>query len=468
MNDGSADEGVKMAIDQLGIEAEVDDDDFESLEEELHLIASAIERFVHTVRDIQECARTCLPQASKRFTDNYNEIRESLDANQKILESEASPEEKLVAARELRKAIRKSERFQNDATVSTLERSLFIGMFTCFDSFVGELLEGVYSVCPELYKALGSQYTAAEVLEYDTLGEFKVAVLEKEIETIRRKSYGEQFKEFERRFKFESLTKFDSWPLFIEASQRRNLFTHCNGIVSQQYLKVCAEAGYKIPEDCEIGKQLSINVKYFWTTSRIITEVGVMLGHTVWRKLLESERRKADSELNYLIYDFLQLGHFRTAESLCKFASGIPKKSDDVMARMFTLNHAIAAKEIGGLSAAKRILDKKDWSAVIYDFRLARAVLLEEYEEAKCLMIRIGRKGEIVCEEAYHDWPLFRKFRERQEFLEGYETVYGVKYLTKLSEIVHDTHADTVAKAEAEAKAEAAEDADVVIDTARS
>ncbi|MBT9236834.1 hypothetical protein KKQ11_13410 [Pseudomonas sp. MG-2] len=428
------------------VEPVEDTEELETVEEKLHLIASAIERFVHNVRDIQECARNCVPQASRKFLDSYEDVKSSLEENQAILESDASPEEKLVAARELRKTLRKSKRLQNDATITTLERSLFIGMFTCFDRFVGELLEGVYSICPELYKGLGVQYSAAEVLEYETLSEFKAAVLDKEIETVRRKSYGEQFKEFERRFGFESLTKFDSWPLLIEASQRRNLFTHCNGIVSQQYLKVCAEAGYKVPEDCKIGSQLTVTAKYFYSMCRVVTEVGVMLGHTVWRKLLPDERRKADSELNHLIYDFLHLGHFKMAESLCKFAGRLPKISDDVMARMFTLNHAIAAKEIGGLNAAKKILEKKDWSAVIYDFKLAKAVLLEEYVEAKGLMIRIGKEGDLVCEEAYHDWPLFKKFRERQEFLDGYEEVYGVKYLAKLSEIVHDVQAETEAK----------------------
>lgn len=442
-------EDVEDVEDVEGVE---DVENIDDVEKDLHLIASAIERFVHNVRDIQECARNCIPQASRRFLDSYEDVVSSLEANQAILESDVSPEEKLVAARELRKTLRKSKRLKNDATIITLQRSLFIGMFTCFDRFVGELLEGVYSICPDLYKGLGAQYTAAEVLEYETLADFKAAVLDKEIETVRRKSYGEQFKEFERRFGFDSLTKFDSWPLLIEASQRRNLFTHCNGIVSHQYIKVCTDAGFSVPDDCKVGSQLDVAAKYFYSTCRVVTEVGVMLGHTVWRKLLPDERRKADSELNHLIYDFLHLGQFKMADSLCKFAGRLPKISDDVMARMFTLNHAIAAKEIGGLNAAKKILEKKDWSAVIYDFKLAKAVLLEEYGDAKGLMIKIGKEGDLVCEEAYHDWPLFKKFRERQEFLDGYEEVYGVKYLAKLSEIVHDAQVETDAKTEVEAK----------------
>ncbi|MBV4469312.1 hypothetical protein [Pseudomonas siliginis] len=404
----------------------------------LHLIASALSRFVHKVHDIEESAKNCIPQARKAYIRRAKELQSTFLSAQEVLDSDCSAEEKLVAARNLRTMLRLAKRLSNDATIVTLERSLFIGLFTCFDKFVGELMEGVYSIRSDLFKGVGAQFSVCDVLEYPSLDEFKSAVLEKEIETVRRKSYGEQFKEFERRFGFETLTKFDSWPAFIEASQRRNLFTHCDGVISQQYLKVCIEAGYKPAKEDVVGSQLEIGAKYFYQTCHLVMEVGVMLGHTIWRKMLPDERRQADSELNSLIYDYLHLGQYHKAAALCRFAQKMPKISEDLMDRMFTLNHAIAVRQMNGAAAAKKILEKKDWSAVIYDFRLARAVLVEDYISAKEYMLKIGKAGEIVVEEAYHDWPLFKDFRETPEFLEGYEEVFGYKYLSKLSEIVSD------------------------------
>lgn len=412
--------------------------DAESADSPLHLIASAITRFVHKVHDIEESAKNCIPQAKKTYIKRAKEAQGTFLINQAIIESDCSAEEKLVAARNLRTMLRVAKRLENDATITTLERSLFIGLFTCFDKFVGELIEGVYSTRTDLFKNIGAQFSVCEVLEYPNLEEFKAAVLEKEIETIRRKSYMEQFKEFEKRFSFETLTKFDSWSIFIEASQRRNLFTHCDGIISQQYIKMCADVGYKFPNDVAVGQQLGVGANYFFTTCHVVMEVGVMLGHTVWRKMLPDERRLADSELNSLIYDYLHLGQFHKAAALCRFAQKMPKISVDLMDRMFTLNHAIAVRQINGVSAARKILEKKDWSAVIYDFQLARAVLIEDYESAKVYMLKIGKVGELICEVAYHDWPLFKDFRETPQFLEGYEEVFGYKYLSKLSEIVND------------------------------
>ncbi|WKL53359.1 hypothetical protein Q1W70_01855 [Pseudomonas kielensis] len=409
--------------------------------QKINPISNAVNRFVHKVLDIEECAKSCIPQAIQVYKKRARSINTAFKKNQAILEGKESREEKLVAARELRQALRRAKRFELDTSVFTLERSLFIGLFSCFDKFVGELMFAVYQVSPDLYKGLNCQLTVSEILGYPSLDELREAVLDKEIETVRRKSYSEQFKEFERRFSFETLTKFENWPRFIESAQRRNLFTHCDGVISQQYLKACVEVGYKVPDDAVVGHQLKINSEYFFKTCLVVAEVGVMLGQTIWRKMLPDEIKEADSALNTLIYDYLQNGDFEKVISLCKFANGLPKISNEVMARMFTINYAIAVKNVSGLAAAKKILDKKDWSATIYDFKLARAVLLDDFDSAKEHMLKIGQSSDLVFEDAYHDWPLFKQFRESEQFLEGYEQVFGVKYLAKLSELVASTQA---------------------------
>lgn len=404
----------------------------------IHPITKAVEKFVHDVRDIEECAQQCMPEAQKGYVQRAERLKKIFLDNQKVVGGDNSREEKLVAARELRHGLRLLNRLENDATVHTLERSLFIGLFACFDKFVGELMMAVYKVCPELYKGLNSQLSVSEVLAFPSLNELRDSVLDKEVETLRRKSYAEQFKEFERKFGFETLTKFESWPAFIEASQRRNLFTHCDGVISGQYLKACSDVQFKVDDEHVVGFKLKLGKKYFFKICFIVAEVGAILAQTVWRKMLPEQIRVADSALNMLIYDYLIIEQWTKVTSLCKFSSRLPKISDDVMARMFTINHAIAVKNTSGLVAAKKVLDKKDWSASIYDFKLARSVVLEEYDEAKRLMKKIGEAGEIIYEEAYHDWPLFKKFRESEQFLEGYEEVYGLKYLSKLSELVTD------------------------------
>ena len=164
-----------------------------------------------------------------------------------------------------------------------------------------------------------------------------------------------------------------------------------------------------------------------------MSHVGVMLGQTLWRKVLDDELEKADSHLSSIVFDYLQMEHWGNAISVSKFALGLPKISTDEMERIFSVNHAIALSAIDKKKAAKTVLDRKDWSATTYDFKLAYAILTEDYQEAETLMCKLGKEGELIVELAYHEWPLFREFRDSKEFFRGYEKVYGYKYSSKLN-----------------------------------
>ena len=62
---------------------------------------------------------------------------------------------------------------------------------------------------------------------------------------------------------------------------------------------------------------------------------------------------------------------------------------------------------------AKQILDKKDWSASSDDFKLAYAVLTDDYEKAFELMIKIGDNGE-VDKSDYKQWPYLIKYGQKR------------------------------------------------------
>ena len=53
-------------------------------------------------------------------------------------------------------------------------------------------------------------------------------------------------------------------------------------------------------------------------------------------------------------------------------------------------------------------------------------------------MEKIGEKSEMINEMSYHEWPLFREFREQQEFFDGYQNVYGYKYSAKLASLAEE------------------------------
>ena len=96
------------------------------------------------------------------------------------------------------------------------------------------------------------------------------------------------------------------------------------------------------------------------------------------------------------------------------------------------INLAIAFKFNGDDTACRQLLEKNDWSATIAEFKLAVAVLHDDFDKAGKWMKQIGKSGEILNEDAYHTWPLFRDFRASPQFLAAYESVYGYQFRQEL------------------------------------
>lgn len=167
----------------------------------------------------------------------------------------------------------------------------------------------------------------------------------------------------------------------------------------------------------------------------IVAQVGIMLGQTLWRKVITSEISESDNHLNDKIFDYLHEENWINAITIGNFAQSLKNNSNESTERIFLINHAIALNAIDKKDEAKKLLNKKDWSATLLDFKLAYAVINYDYDEAQKIMIRIGKKGELVSELPYHDWPLFREFRETDQFFSGYEEVYGYPYISKVQEI---------------------------------
>lgn len=57
-------------------------------------------------------------------------------------------------------------------------------------------------------------------------------------------------------------------------------------------------------------------------------------------------------------------------------------------------------------------------------------------------MLKIGEKGEFLTELAYHEWPLFKNFRDSDEFFKSYLSIYGYEYASKLTSIAEEKRSE--------------------------
>lgn len=403
-----------------------------------------IDNFVHRILDTEECAKNFIQIAGKNYIERADKLKNDISEHLTALElNDTEKSKKIIALKNLRKAIREIDRHNRSSPVATLEKSLFVSLFSAFDKYVGDLVSILYNANPDLYKNINREIPLSEALTYESIEALRDVMLNKEIESLRRKNYQDQVKDIEKKFSI-NLDKYNKWPDFIEMAQRRNLFTHCDGIISKQYIDVCKSNGYVFKDEPIVGEQLDIGAKYFYKSCLLITEIGVMLGQTLWRKVIPNDLSNADTQLNNLIFDFLHNESWAKAISLSKFALNLPNISNDQMERIFTVNYAIALKAINQNDQSTKILDKRDWSATSNEFKLAYNVLNGDFDTAKDLMIKVGKDSEMIPEIAYLDWPLFRDFRDSQDFFDAYEAVFEYKYSTKLKSLADEKQAGVV------------------------
>jgi hypothetical protein len=252
--------------------------------------------------------------------------------------------------------------------------------------------------------------------------------LEKEIESVLRESHTEHFKWLESKLGLNTLRKFDTkvWEDFIELTERRNLFVHCDGIVSSQYIKVCQDNKVNV-DITKIGKKLDIDKEYFKKAYRCIYEISIKLAHTIWRKLNPNERELADSYLNNVCVELIDNEEYELAIIFLNFAFTDPiiKKANLQAKYLFLLNKGQALKWSGQNEELKNLLNDQDWSICHDVIKLGKAVLLDHFDEATQIMKNIGNNPEKISTLHYRGWPIFKEFRKTSQFISTYEEIFN-------------------------------------------
>jgi hypothetical protein len=402
-------------------------------------IRVAVEKLVHRIRDIEDCLRF-LPNVREQKKSQEEAIsREMRETNERIDETRAKigigKLEGYIFHR-LIQIFRQIDRMSRARPDRVMAFSLFLGLFASFEAYIGDLLTAIFRRRPELFNLIGDAVPFKEIVSAQSIDAIKSRVLTEYIEKSRRKSYIEQFESMEKLFSIE-LRKFGRWPEFVEASHRRNVIAHGDGIGSQQYLENCRHAGWSIPTTTTPGSLLQVPDEYLAASCRLVMEVGVKLGHSLWRKLLPEEMSQADSHLRDLAYGALYLEEWSWAAVLGEFATGQRNVSDERHERTAIVNYAIAIRYRDGSEAARKIMATKDWSASAAEYRLAEAILNDDEKAAATIMREIGRKGVLLeGEGSYQTWPLFREFRTKKVFLDTYQEIYGHDFISDLQEAV--------------------------------
>ena len=356
--------------------------------------------------------------------------QEYIDENGIVGKDEEGNETTEIDIKHVNKYLDLDKKAQNSFLAERLiQRNFIVSLVSQFDAYIGSLIRKIFLIKPELLNGSERNLTFSKLSEYSSIDEAKEYIIEKEIESVLRDSHYNQFKWLENKLGMTLTKDLPSFCDFIEITERRNLFVHSNGVVSSQYLSVCNKHEYIFDTAVTTGQELSVDDKYFAKAYRILFEIGIKLSQVIWRKLLPTDLENADSSLNSIIYRLLQRREYKLAIKLSEFATNILKKhSSQEFKLFFSVNKAQAYKWDNQDEKCFKMMNNMDWSAMGDKFKLAKAVLIDDYETVYKLMKKIGKDQDELRQESYKEWPLFNKVRQESKFKEVYKEIYEEEY----------------------------------------
>jgi hypothetical protein len=305
-----------------------------------------------------------------------------------------------------------------------LPESLFVTLISRFDAFVGSLIRLTLLSNQSLLESSEKPVSFRELFSFNDMNEAKELLIEREVEGVLRKSHRDHLVWFDNKLATDFTGTLPALPQFIELTERRNLFAHCDGVVSRQYLGSCKSAGFEL-ESVKLGERLEVSKEYYRQSCDCILEVGVRIAHAVWRKLEKRDRERVDGSLFNSCFELLQHENYQVAHQLLVYANDLKGHCNEQQRLMFVVNLAQAKKWLNKDDECRELLQRVDWSATSKDFRICVAVLREDYQEAVALMRQLGPNNDEITGDDYLNWPVFQKARKEPEFQAAYREVFG-------------------------------------------
>ncbi len=311
-----------------------------------------------------------------------------------------------------------------------LPTSFIVTLVSQFDILISQIIKYIYSVQPSFLNGSGRTFRFEELADYKTVDEFKASLIEKEVDATLRENHIKQINYIENKLGITLKSDPEIIARFIEITERRNLFVHCDGKVNQQYIQTCLQNGYKFPVNVKEGDILTVRPKYFYHAVDTILELGVKLSHIVWNKMAEDETEEVQSSLNTIAYELIVASNYSLSLKIINFGlTTFGKKLVDKNKLMLLINKAQALRWQEKKKESQEILNQIEWSALSPMYKLAKEVLEGNFEGASKIMYMIRETSELSKNE-YREWPLFKEFRETDFFRKAYKEIYGEEYGT--------------------------------------
>ena len=313
---------------------------------------------------------------------------------------------------EFEKFIQMKEMHDNNAIISLLIK---------FENFLTEYFKWLVGKYPEKYLNDKSiKYSDLVKYDYESM---KEELINESANALMSSTFNEWIRII-RAHKYDLSNVEEYIHKFKEIYYRRNLIVHNRGKVNRIYLDNINKAA----TDLKLGDKLNVDKDYVIQAYRI----SMILVYGILYASLKSEKEDRDDYLALLFDNGFE--HMMKEDwVISKFIYEIlmkDKKQDDYTINVSKVNYWISCKNNGEFDKVKKEIENTDFSSMLPSLQMAKAIILERYDEAVLLMDQAI--PEYLYPEVVKDWPLFIQFRKTHyydEFLKKYENQLEEQHL---------------------------------------
>lgn len=320
---------------------------------------------------------------------------------------------------------RKVKRSQESSKL--LQRSYIVSMVSQFDAYIGALLRTIYDINPDKLKQSDHTFTYADLQTIGSIEAAKEQIIDTKIENCLRDSHQDQFKEIASSIGAKTLKEFDNWASFVEITQRRNLFVHSNGVISNQYLNICKNEGVDLGE-LKKGDQLEVDRSYFNKAYEVFYEVAVKLSQMTMRVLLLKKDKTCLEEVDKCMitntFDLIVDERYDVAIELASFALDEQFTHNNKDRMYLVLNRAQAYKWKGDEKKCQELLAGEDFTACSSELKCPKFALEDNLDKVCEMMRSCGKDSDILKPEQYRTWPIFKGVRDKEKFRETFKSIF--------------------------------------------
>ncbi|WP_353063918.1 hypothetical protein RBB77_22085 [Tunturibacter psychrotolerans] len=324
-------------------------------------------------------------------------------------------------------------------------QSLLISMVSQYDAFLVAATKNLFLLKPEKIRTAERTISVKDLAKFTSIEEVLQELIEDELDEVLRGSHLSQIQWVAKKFDFQVDPKEPLIEKFIEITERRNLCVHNEGLVSKQYKDKTKDLTREIAPLKELGEHLPINRMYLQQARDVLFETGIRTIQIAWRKIRPDQNAEQDYLLITIIFELLVREDYTLARNISDFGSSIRGVASEVNKLKMCINRAQAYKWSGKEEESKAIVNKIDWGASSANFRLAAAVINDDYESVAKLMEIVPKDGEDGIDAAgYRLWPLFKEIRKVPIFQKAFEAKFGEPLLAKKVDIPVEPIAEPV------------------------